>query len=412
MLIQMISMRTLHISNSLFKPSCSILYDRSCSSRLYDSSCCLTFIYGASRGYSRYNRVFSKILSSISDKYIKKFYLKIKIELSKAARKVIYSKPFMICCYNIVAVFLNLLWYPDNVSSIILLVGASSAIYYIFFAISDEERILTLIYFIFNNLTVFLILQMPDPCCFLVGLFLLMLASFHLLLFFSYDLIFDFIFIAVLLYRIFYHHQIALWGFSLVTELMFIRLFFKLCLKKEVRSEEGSRIEPLFYLIPFFGISFINLIYLDYGLMNILIHILFLFADAALIFFTFFANRKQELIISFILYNLGNLAIGYNLSISLMTFFQISAVFLVTNGMFASVYFMKARRLNKPLFEILVANNREGIQSLLLVYILILEVLLTQLNPGSTANGMYSNWIVWLGMKIGFLTALNFLLKK
>lgn len=215
-------------------------------------------------------------------------------------KKVIYSTPFLICCYNIVAGILNVVWYPGEVASPLIIVGGSSAIYYLFFARSYEESKLSLLSFIFNNITVFLVLQMPDPCCFLVGLFLLMLASFHLFLFFSYDLLFDLIFLAVLLSRIFFHHKMGSWGFGLVTELMFLRLeflFFELCLKKEDRSEEGSRIEPFFYLIPFFGISSINLLYLDNGLKDIVIHINFLFAAAALIFFTFFANRKQELII-------------------------------------------------------------------------------------------------------------------
>jgi len=47
-------------------------------------------------------------------------------------------------------------------------------------------------------------------------------------------------------------------GFGLVTELLFLRLysiFFEFDLKKEYGSGEGSRIEPLLYLIPLFGLA-------------------------------------------------------------------------------------------------------------------------------------------------------------
>lgn len=73
----------------------------------------------------------------------------------------------------------------------------------------------------------------------------------------------------------------------------------------------------------------------------------------------------------------------------------------------ASFFFLKAQRSKKPLAEILIANKREGIQTLLVVYFLILGVLLTQLT-GSPALSMYSNWLVGLGIQIGFLTALNY----
>jgi hypothetical protein len=63
---------------------------------------------------------------------------------------------------------------------------------------------------------------------------------------------------------------------------------------------------------------------------------------------------------------------------------------------------------SKPLSYILFSNNREGIQILLVVYFLVLGVLLTQLNPGSAALSLYSNWLMGLGIQIGFLTALNY----
>ena len=53
------------------------------------------------------------------------------------------------------------------------------------------------------------------------------------------------------------------WGFGLVTELLFLRLyyiFFEFDLKKEYRSGEGSRIEPVFYFRPAFVIAFLNLL--------------------------------------------------------------------------------------------------------------------------------------------------------
>lgn len=69
------------------------------------------------------------------------------------------------------------------------------------------------------------ILQIPDPCCFLVGLFLILLTACHLYLFFDSDVFLDFIFFAVLLSRIFFHQKMGEWGFGLVTELLFLRLY-------------------------------------------------------------------------------------------------------------------------------------------------------------------------------------------
>ena len=91
-----------------------------------------------------------------------------------------------------------------------------------------------------------------------------------------------FIFFAVLLSRIFFNQKMGEWGFGLVTELIFIRLFI-FFLKKDIPNK-GSRIEPVLYLIPLFFISFLNLLYLDYGLKEIIIHINFLFAAAVLLF--------------------------------------------------------------------------------------------------------------------------------
>ena len=72
-------------------------------------------------------------------------------------QKVIYSTPFLICCYNIVAGILNVVWYPGEVASPLIIVGGSSAISYLFFAISYEERKLSLLSFLFNNIKVFLV---------------------------------------------------------------------------------------------------------------------------------------------------------------------------------------------------------------------------------------------------------------
>lgn len=135
-----------------------------------------------------------------------------------------------------------------------------------------------------------------------------------------------------------------------------------------------------------------------------LIHINFLFAGASLIYFSFFST---ELKISFFLYIIVNCSIGYFLAKSVMTFFLVSSVFLISNLIFASFFFLKARRSFKPLSYRLFSNKREGIQILLVVYFLVLGVLLTQLNPGSAALSLYSNWLMGLGIQIGFLTALN-----
>ena len=323
--------------------------------------------------------------------------------------------PFLICGYNIVLGFFNVVWYPGEVASPLIIVGGSSAIFFLFLAKSYEERSLSLLSFFVNNVILFYLLQMPAPCSFLVGLFLIMLASFHLYLWLGDDVFFNVIFFAVLLSRIFYHQKMGEWGFGLVTELLFLRLFFlcfALFLQKEDRSEEGSRIEPFVYLIPLFSLAFLNLQFsLDYGLKEILIHMNFLFAAATLLFFSFFSNTIKKLKISILLYIIGNLSIGYFLAKSVMMFFQVSFAFLVSNSLFASFFFLKAARSKGALSEILIANKREGIQTLLVVYFLILGVLLTQLT-GSPALSVYSNWLVGLGIQIGFLTALNYFFKK
>lgn len=95
-----------------------------------------------------------------------------------------------------------------------------------------------------------------------------------------------------------------------------------------------------------------------------------------------------------------------------MTFCLVSFVFLISNLIFASLYFLKARRSNKPLSYILLSNKREGIHILIFVYLLVLGALLTQLNPGSGSVAPYSNWLIGLGIQIGFLTALNYLFKN
>lgn len=109
-------------------------------------------------------------------------------------------------------------------------------------------------------------------------------------------------------------------------------------------------------------------------------------------------------------YLLLNLSIGYFLSPSVKTFWEVTCVFLISNQIFASFFFLKARRIRKRLSDTLVSNNREGIHILLVVYFLVLGVLLTQLNPDSVA--LYSNWLMGLGIQIGFLTVLNYYFKK
>jgi len=88
-----------------------------------------------------------------------------------------------------------------------------------------KKRSLSLLSFFFNNIMIFDILQIPDPCCFLVGLFLILLTACHLYLFFDSDVFLDFIFFAVLLSRIFFHQKMGFWGFGLVAELLFLRLY-------------------------------------------------------------------------------------------------------------------------------------------------------------------------------------------
>jgi len=95
------------------------------------------------------------------------------------------------------------------VASPLILVGGSSAIFFVFFAKSLEERRDRLLSFFFNNIMIFYILQIPDPCCFLVGLFLILLTACHLSLFFDSDVFLDFIFFAVLLSRIFFHQKMG-----------------------------------------------------------------------------------------------------------------------------------------------------------------------------------------------------------
>lgn len=304
----------------------------------------------------------------------------------------------------------NLAWYPDNLSPLIIM-GGSSAIFFVFLAKSYEERCLSLINIFFNNLFVFYVLRVSDPYIFIVSQFIILISIYYLFLFVDSDLFLDLLFIAVLLSRIFYHPKIGEWGFGLVTELIFLRLysiFFEFYLKKESRSGEGSRIEPLIYLIPLFGIAFLNLKYLDNGLKGILIHINFLFAGASLIYRN--KNWTQNYIYIFCL--ILNGSIGYFLAESVMTFCLVSFVFLISNLIFASLYFLKARRSNKPLSYILLSNKREGIHILIFVYLLVLGALLTQLNPGSGSVAPYSNWLIGLGIQIGFLTALNYLFKN
>ena len=158
--------------------------------------------------------------------------------------------------------------------------------------------------------------------------------------------------------------------------------------------------------------SFLYQIYLDNGLKAILIHINFLFAASSLIFFSFLSETKTELIIASFLYIILNCSIGYFLAESVKKFLKVTSVFLISNLIFTSFFFLKALRSKKPLSYILFSNNREGIQIVLVVYFLVLGALLTQLNPGSAALSLYSNWLMGLGIQIGFLNAFFYFFKN
>ena len=134
--------------------------------------------------------------------------------------------------------------------------GGSSAIYFLFLAKCNEERSPSLLTYLVNNVLIFYLLNEPDLLILLVSLFFIILSFFHLFFFVSYEKMLHSIFYAVLLSRIFFHPKMGEWGFGLVTELMFLRLYSRLK-KKEYRSGEGSRIEPLVYLIPIFCIRYI-----------------------------------------------------------------------------------------------------------------------------------------------------------
>lgn len=188
----------------------------------------------------------------------------------------------LICFCHFLTGFLSILWFPGEVASPLIIVGGSSAIYFLFLAKCNEERSLSLLIFLVNNLSIYYVLNEPDLLILLVSLFFIILSFFHLFLFVGYEKMLDSIFYAVLLSRMVFHPKMGEWGFGLVTELMFLRLL-SIFLKKEYRSGEGSRIEPLFYLIPIFCIAFFYQIYLS--IQPILIHINFLFAGASLIYF-------------------------------------------------------------------------------------------------------------------------------
>lgn len=136
----------------------------------------------------------------------------------------------------------------------------------------------------------------------------------------------------------------------------------------------------------------------------------FLFAGASLISFSFLSETKRELLISYLLYLLVNCSIGYFLDPSGKKFWEVTCVFLIASQIFASFFFLKARRIKKSFADTLLSNNREGIHILLVVYLLVLGVLLTQLTTDSVAR--YLNWLMGLGIQIGFLTVLNYYLKK
>lgn len=207
-------------------------------------------------------------------------------------KNMLFYKLFLICSSNMVAGIFTLIWFSGEVASPLIIFGGSSAIFFLFFAHNYEERALSLFFFFFNNIVIFYLLERPNPCCFLVGLILILLTACHLYLFLDSYVFLHFIFFAVLLSRIFFNQKMGEWGFGLVTELIFIRLFI-FFLKKDI----GSRIEPVLYLIPLFLISFLNLLYLDYGLKEIIIHINFLFAAAVLLFFLFFSESERGLLI-------------------------------------------------------------------------------------------------------------------
>lgn len=68
--------------------------------------------------------------------------------------------PFLICFCNILAGILNVVWLPGEVASPLIIVGGSSAIFFVFFAKSYG---LSLLSFFFNNVIVFYVLRVPDP---------------------------------------------------------------------------------------------------------------------------------------------------------------------------------------------------------------------------------------------------------
>lgn len=115
-------------------------------------------------------------------------------------------------------------------------------------------------------------------------------------------------------------------------------------------------------MIPFFGIAFLNHISLGYGLDKIMIHLTFIGgAGRVSSLFVRICYNWTELLMTFVIYIVLNFCIGYFLAPSIITFFLLSGIFLLFNGVFATFFLLKVQRSNKPFAERMLTNNREDI---------------------------------------------------
>lgn len=321
---------------------------------------------------------------------------------------------FLIISINLITGILNAVWLGGEVPPSLIIWGGASAIFFMLIAKTVEERVLSLLSFLVNNLIICTLFIKPDPCIFIVSLSLILLAAFHLFLWLNNSFYLDLIFFLGLLSRIFFDPMMGSWGFGLVTELFFLRLYsiFFSFLNNKYRSGEGSRIEPLGYLIPICYVALVNLLDLHYSMEHVVMHAYFLFAGASFVYLIVLSERINELIISFIFYILVNLIIGFFLSKSPLAYCQISGIFLFFNICVFLFLFLKAKKDKKALSQILFSHKKEGIQTLLVVYFLVLAALLTQLSTGSAVLALYSNWLQGLGIQIGFLILLVYYFRE
>jgi len=84
-------------------------------------------------------------------------------------------------------------WFISEVASPLILVGGFFYHLLWFFSTKFRRKKPIFLSFFFNNIMILYILQILDPCYFLVELFLILLIACHLYLFFDFDIFLDFI---------------------------------------------------------------------------------------------------------------------------------------------------------------------------------------------------------------------------